>query len=67
MPARFLYSLPQSLVGRRQVGTSPVPPAMADRYALTGFEDTPSPVVFWQIFWQAARSGEPGRRFGWWA
>jgi len=32
--ARFLYSLPESLVGRRQVGASPVPPAVADRYAL---------------------------------
>jgi replicative DNA helicase len=32
--ARFLYSLPASLVGRRQVGAPPVPPAMADRYAL---------------------------------
>jgi hypothetical protein len=32
--ARFLYSLPASLVGRRQVGASPVPPAVADRYAL---------------------------------
>src|SRR4029453_11944291 len=32
--ARFLYSLPQSLVGRRQPGAPPVPPAVADRYAL---------------------------------
>jgi hypothetical protein len=32
--ARFLYSLPESLVGRRQVGASPVPTAVADRYAL---------------------------------
>jgi replicative DNA helicase len=32
--ARFLYSLPQSLVGRRQPGASPVPPAVADRYTL---------------------------------
>jgi replicative DNA helicase len=32
--ARFLYSLPASLVGRRQVGAPPVPPAVADRYAL---------------------------------
>jgi hypothetical protein len=32
--ARFLYSLPETLVGRRQVGTSPVPPAVVDRYAL---------------------------------
>jgi replicative DNA helicase len=32
--ARFLYSLPASLVGRRQVGARPVPPAVADRYAL---------------------------------
>jgi replicative DNA helicase len=32
--ARFLYSLPESLVGRRQVGASPVAPAVADRYAL---------------------------------
>jgi replicative DNA helicase len=32
--ARFLYSLPASLVGRRQVGAPPVPPAMADCYAL---------------------------------
>jgi replicative DNA helicase len=34
MLARFLYSLPASLVGRRQVGAPPVPPAVADRYAL---------------------------------
>jgi hypothetical protein len=32
--ARFLYSLPQSLVGRREVGAPPVPQAMADRYAV---------------------------------
>jgi replicative DNA helicase len=32
--ARFLYSLPASLVGRRQVGAPPVAPAVADRYAL---------------------------------
>jgi hypothetical protein len=32
--ARFLYSLPQSLVGRREVGARPVPQAMADRYAV---------------------------------
>jgi hypothetical protein len=32
--ARFLYSLPASLVGRRQVGAPPVPPSVADRYAL---------------------------------
>jgi replicative DNA helicase len=32
--ARFLYSLPASLVGRRQAGAPPVPPAVADRYAL---------------------------------
>jgi hypothetical protein len=32
--ARFLYSLPQSLVGHRQAGAPPVPPAVADRYAL---------------------------------
>jgi replicative DNA helicase len=32
--ARFLYSLPASLVGRRQVGAPPVPPAAADRYVL---------------------------------
>jgi replicative DNA helicase len=31
--ARFLYSLPASLVGRRQPGAPPVPPALADRYA----------------------------------
>jgi replicative DNA helicase len=30
--ARFLYSLPESLVGRRQAGAPPVPPAVADRY-----------------------------------
>jgi replicative DNA helicase len=30
--ARFLYGLPQSLVGRRQPGASPVPTAVADRY-----------------------------------
>jgi replicative DNA helicase len=32
--ARFLYSLPESLVGRRQAGASPVPPAVIDRYTL---------------------------------
>jgi replicative DNA helicase len=32
--ARFLYSLPQSLVGRREVGAPSVPQAMADRYAV---------------------------------
>ena len=32
--ARFLYSLPPSLVGRRQPGAPPIPPAVADRYAL---------------------------------
>jgi hypothetical protein len=32
--ARFLYSLPQSLVGRRQAGAPPVPPAVANRYTL---------------------------------
>jgi replicative DNA helicase len=32
--ARFLYSLPASLVGRRQVGAPPVPAAVADRYTL---------------------------------
>jgi hypothetical protein len=32
--ARFLYSLPESLVGRRQPGAPPVPAAVADRYAL---------------------------------
>ena len=32
--ARFLYSLPESLVGRRQSGAPPVLPAVADRYAL---------------------------------
>jgi replicative DNA helicase len=32
--ARFLYSLPASLVGRRQPGAPPVPQAVADRYAL---------------------------------
>jgi replicative DNA helicase len=30
--ARFLYSLPPSLVGRRQAGAPPVPPPVADRY-----------------------------------
>ena len=34
MLARFLYSLPASLVGRRQAGAPPVPAAVADRYAL---------------------------------
>jgi hypothetical protein len=32
--ARFLYSLPASLVGHRQAGAQPVPAAVADRYAL---------------------------------
>jgi replicative DNA helicase len=32
--ARFLYSLPASLVGRRQPGAPSVPEAVADRYAL---------------------------------
>jgi hypothetical protein len=32
--ARFLYSLPESLVGRRQPGAPPVPTAVAARYAL---------------------------------
>jgi hypothetical protein len=32
--ARFLYSLPASLVGHRQPGAPPVPPAVADRYIL---------------------------------
>jgi hypothetical protein len=32
--ARFLYSLPQSLVGHRQLGAPSVPQAVADRYAL---------------------------------
>jgi replicative DNA helicase len=32
--ARFLYSLPPSLVGRRQAGAPPVPQPVADRYAL---------------------------------
>jgi replicative DNA helicase len=32
--ARFLYSLPTSLVGRRQPGAPPVPQAAADRYAM---------------------------------
>jgi len=32
--ARFLYSLPPSLVGRRQVGAPSVPQPIADRYAL---------------------------------
>jgi replicative DNA helicase len=32
--ARFLYSLPESLVGRRQPGAPPVPAAVADRYTL---------------------------------
>jgi replicative DNA helicase len=35
--ARFLYSLPPSLVGRRQAGAPPVPQAVADRYTL-GFQ-----------------------------
>jgi replicative DNA helicase len=32
--ARFLYSLPQSLVGRRQAGAPPVPTTVANRYGL---------------------------------
>jgi replicative DNA helicase len=32
--ARFLYSLPANLVGRRQPGAPPVPQAVGDRYAL---------------------------------
>jgi replicative DNA helicase len=32
--ARFLYSLPPNLVGRRQAGASPVPEAVADRYTM---------------------------------
>jgi replicative DNA helicase len=32
--ARFLYSLPQSLVGCRRPGAPPVPPAVTDRYTL---------------------------------
>jgi replicative DNA helicase len=32
--ARFLYSLPASLVGRRQPGAPPVPQTVNDRYAL---------------------------------
>src|SRR5215213_5033048 len=32
--ARFLYSLPASLVGHRQPGAPPVPAAVADRYTL---------------------------------
>jgi replicative DNA helicase len=32
--ARFLYSLPASLVGHRQPGAPPVPAAVADRYSL---------------------------------
>jgi replicative DNA helicase len=32
--ARFLYSLPQSLVGHRHPGAPPVPQATADRYTL---------------------------------
>jgi replicative DNA helicase len=32
--ARFLYSLPASLVGHRQAGAPPVPSAVADRYTL---------------------------------
>ena len=32
--ARFLYSLPESLVGRRQVGAPSIPEPVADRYAL---------------------------------
>jgi replicative DNA helicase len=32
--ARFLYSLPASVVGRRRPGAPPVPPAVADRYTM---------------------------------
>jgi replicative DNA helicase len=32
--ARFLYSLPESLVGRREAGAPPVPEPVADRYGL---------------------------------
>jgi replicative DNA helicase len=32
--ARFLYSLPASLVGHRQPGAPPVPPPVGDRYTL---------------------------------
>jgi replicative DNA helicase len=32
--ARFLYSLPESLVGHRRPGAPPVPEAVADRYSL---------------------------------
>jgi hypothetical protein len=32
--ARFLYSLPANLVGRRQAGAPPVPSPVADRYAV---------------------------------
>jgi replicative DNA helicase len=32
--ARFLYSLPESLVGRRQPGAPPIPEQVADRYTL---------------------------------
>jgi replicative DNA helicase len=32
--ARFLYGLPASLVGRRQPGAPPVPPVVAERYAV---------------------------------
>jgi replicative DNA helicase len=32
--ARFLYSLPVSLVGHRRAGAPPVPPTVNDRYAL---------------------------------
>jgi replicative DNA helicase len=32
--ARFLYSLPESLVGHRQAGAPPVPTTVADRYSL---------------------------------
>ena len=32
--ARFLYSLPESLVGRRQAGAPPIPEQVADRYTL---------------------------------
>jgi hypothetical protein len=32
--ARFLYSLPESLVGHRQSGARPIPESVADRYTL---------------------------------
>jgi replicative DNA helicase len=53
--ARFLYSLPPSLVGRRQAGAPPVPPAVADRYtrelqalatSLTAAGDGPTVLTF---------------------